>query len=64
MKSVRQCQEVLWVAKPDFLDISGWLISDEPVSDSQRTMYRYYLEAIIVLQNYQRPGVADGMTVR
>lgn len=63
IKSVSQCQEVLQVAKPDFLDIFGRLITHQPINDSQKTMYRYYLEAIIVLQNFQRPRVAEKMTV-
>lgn len=63
VKSVRKCQEVLQVAKKDFLDIYRMLITGGRVTESQKTMYRYYLESIIVLQNFQRPGVAEGMTV-
>lgn len=30
----------------------------------RRWYYRYYLEAIIVLQNFQQPGVTEGMTLK
>lgn len=61
--SVYECQEILRVAKPDTLDIFGRTLAGTEVSDTERTMYRYYLEAIIVMGHFQRPGAVGGMTV-
>lgn len=62
-RSVRDCQEILRVAKPDFLNLFGKLITDDLVSDSEKTMYRYYCQAVMVLRHFQRPGAVEGMTV-
>ncbi|XP_075968148.1 uncharacterized protein LOC142971481 isoform X4 [Anarhichas minor] len=73
-RSLRDCQEVLRVAEKDFLNIFAKFVdrndngssevsgkdSDE-VSDLQKTYYRYYLEAILVLHQFQRPGAVEGM---
>ncbi|XP_075968146.1 uncharacterized protein LOC142971481 isoform X2 [Anarhichas minor] len=75
-RSLRDCQEVLRVAEKDFLNIFAKFVdrndngssevsgkdSDE-VSDLQKTYYRYYLEAILVLHQFQRPGAVEGARV-
>ncbi|XP_022535113.2 uncharacterized protein LOC111194629 [Astyanax mexicanus] len=61
-RSVAECQEVLRVANRDFLSVYGRLISNGVVSESEKTMYRYYCEAIMVLRQFQRPGAVEGMT--
>ncbi|KAK9516040.1 hypothetical protein VZT92_025299 [Zoarces viviparus] len=65
-RSLRECQEVLRVAEKEFLHIFGMLINKDSakVSAQQRTYYRYYLEAILVLRHFQRPGAVEGMSVR
>ncbi len=64
MKSVRKCQEILQVATKDFLNLSGKLMSQIPITENEKTMYHYYLEAVMVFQHFQRPGAVEGMTVR
>ncbi|KAK9535941.1 hypothetical protein VZT92_005775 [Zoarces viviparus] len=65
-RSLRECQEVLRVAEKEFLQIFWMLINKDSakVSIQQRTYYRYYLEAILVLRHFQRPGAVEGMSVR
>ncbi|XP_029903936.1 uncharacterized protein LOC115356811 isoform X2 [Myripristis murdjan] len=63
MKSVRKCQEILQVAKKDFLNLYGKLITNQPITENEKTMYGYYLEAVMVFQHFQRPGAVEGMTV-
>ncbi|KAL2093818.1 hypothetical protein ACEWY4_011130 [Coilia grayii] len=62
--SVSERQEILRVAKTDFLDVYRRLLVKKNVSNNRKTMYRYYCEAVVVLAHYQRPGVAEGMTVQ
>ncbi|XP_077357112.1 uncharacterized protein LOC144004069 [Festucalex cinctus] len=61
-KSVSECQEILWVAKSDFLAVFGKFITKERLTEKEKTIYRYYCEALLVLKHYQRPGAVEGMT--
>ncbi|XP_075947876.1 uncharacterized protein LOC142949895 [Anarhichas minor] len=68
-RSVRECQEVLRVARADFLHTFGRFVPkdgevSEEVSNTEKTTYRYYCEAIMVLRHFQCPGAVEGMTVR
>lgn len=54
---------MLKVAKPDFLNTYGSLLRGEDVTPRDKTMYRYYCEAVMVFRHFQRPGAVEGMTV-
>lgn len=41
----------------------GRMLSSQELTDEEKTRYRYYCEAIIMLGHFQRPGVVEGMTV-
>lgn len=59
------CRAVLVRAKPHFLEIMKEL-SDScsgTLEPAQAIFVVYYLEAIIILQHLQRPGVVANMTV-
>ncbi|XP_051551677.1 uncharacterized protein LOC127439557 [Myxocyprinus asiaticus] len=58
-----ECREILRVSKADFLNIFGQFISGAEVDNSEKTMYRYYCEAIMVFRHFQRPGAVEGLTV-
>lgn len=63
-RSLSDCTEILRAAKKDFLNIFGNLISSAFVlSDTEKTTYRYYCEAVMVFGHFQRPGAVEGMTV-
>ncbi|XP_029942460.1 uncharacterized protein LOC115384268 [Salarias fasciatus] len=66
--SPHDCTEVLRAARKDFLAVLG-KISDPDQSygcqlqTSECLIVLYYLEAIVVLQHLQRPGVVEHMTI-
>ena len=51
------------VAKVDFLNIFQKFTDEHDVTDSEKTTYRYYCEAVMVLRHFQRPGAVEGLTV-
>ncbi|KAI4800245.1 hypothetical protein KUCAC02_013374 [Chaenocephalus aceratus] len=76
--AVRDLME-LWTACPPFMtatwfcgverkgswtSITGWLSLRIVVSPTEKTWYRYYCEAVMMLRHFQRPGAVEGMTVR
>lgn len=63
MRSVADCQDILKVAKADFLNIFKKLMDESDVSEGEKTSFRYYCEAVMVLRHFQLPGVVGGMTV-
>ncbi|XP_062417767.1 uncharacterized protein si:dkey-23a23.2 isoform X2 [Pungitius pungitius] len=66
-RSLRECQEVLRVAKTDFLKTFRKCVSDQScskVSENELTNFRYYCEAILVLRHFQPPAVVEEMTVQ
>ena len=63
MRSVADCQGILNVAKEDFLNIFKKLMDESHVSDSEKTTFRYYCEAVMVFRHFQLPGAVEGMTV-
>ncbi|XP_034056694.1 uncharacterized protein LOC117536066 [Gymnodraco acuticeps] len=64
MPTVRDCNLVLRSGKKRFLDIYNRMaISKIVVSPTDKTWYRYYCEAVMMLRHFQRPGVVEGMTV-
>lgn len=62
-KSLQECQVVLWKAKKDMLAIYGRLMEGDHVASDEKTIFRYYCEAILILGHFQRPGVVEGITV-
>lgn len=62
-KSLSECQKLLHKAKKDMLGIFGNLQADKFVSAEDKTLFRYYCEAILILGHFQRPGAVEGMTV-
>ena len=63
MRTVAECQEILRVAKKDFLNTFQKFMDDSDVPDTDQTTYRYYCEAVMVFRHFQRPGAVEGMTV-
>ncbi|KAI4796482.1 hypothetical protein KUCAC02_026984 [Chaenocephalus aceratus] len=65
MPTVHDCNLVLRSGKKRFLDIYNRMaISKIVVSPTEKTWYRYYCEAVMMLRHFQRPGAVEGMTVR
>ncbi|KAG7500483.1 death domain-associated protein 6-like [Solea senegalensis] len=62
--SDKDCQEVLRLGKQDFMNSFNKLSSDTMLSVKEKTMYRYYLEAILILRYFQRPTTVTNLTVR
>ncbi|XP_029965743.1 uncharacterized protein LOC115401590 isoform X2 [Salarias fasciatus] len=60
---VHECQKVLRVAKKDALGVYERLLRSEPVSEEEKTRYKYYCEAVLLLGHFQRPGAVEGLTV-
>ncbi|CAM4651640.1 unnamed protein product [Leuciscus chuanchicus] len=60
--SIKDCQRILTVAKSDFLRIHGDLLTGTAVSSPDKTLYRYYLQALLVFRHMQRPGAVTGLT--
>ncbi|KAK2915691.1 hypothetical protein Q8A67_000065 [Cirrhinus molitorella] len=59
---IKDCQKILRVAKPDFLRIHDNLLTRKKVSNTEKTLYRYYCEALLVFRHMQRPGAVEGFT--
>ncbi|XP_052445043.1 uncharacterized protein LOC127986821 isoform X1 [Carassius gibelio] len=53
--ALQDCQRVLRVSQADMLDIHGKLLDQQHVEEDQRTLFRYFCEAILVLRYFQRP---------
>lgn len=62
-KSLQKCQAVLRKAKKDMLSIYGRMLEGDHVASEEKTMFRYYCEAIMILAHFQRPGAVEGLTV-
>ncbi|KAK2907361.1 hypothetical protein Q8A67_006346 [Cirrhinus molitorella] len=61
---IKDCQMILRVAKPDFLRIHGDLLMGKEVTNTEKTLYRYYCEALLVFRHMQRPGAVEGFTIK
>ncbi|KAJ4921923.1 hypothetical protein JOQ06_022187 [Pogonophryne albipinna] len=65
MPTVHECNLVLRSGKKRFLDMYNRMaISKMVVSPTDKTWYRYYCEALMMLRHFQRPGAVEGMTVK
>ncbi|KAI7796801.1 hypothetical protein IRJ41_006715 [Triplophysa rosa] len=53
---------ILRVAEPDFLRINGNLQNGLALSNTEKTMYRYYCEALLVFCHMQRPQAVENLT--
>lgn len=62
-RNLADCQKLLRVAKNDMLGIYGKLLQKERLCAEEKTLFRYYCEAIMILQHFQRPGAVKGLTV-
>ncbi|XP_041649782.1 uncharacterized protein LOC121513846 isoform X2 [Cheilinus undulatus] len=62
--TVYQCQKILRVAKADFLNSFRKLLSESPLAIHEKTFYRYYLQALLVLKHFRRPVSVEVMTVK
>uniref|UniRef100_A0A8C6UJC5 Uncharacterized protein n=1 Tax=Neogobius melanostomus TaxID=47308 RepID=A0A8C6UJC5_9GOBI len=62
-KTVHSLQKVLHEAKKDILGIYRRLLKGEDVAEEEKTHYRYYCEAILILGHFQRPGAVEGLAV-
>ncbi len=56
-------QKILKAAKADFLRIYGNLLKGSEVTNAEKTLYRYYCEAILIFRHHQCPGAVEGLTV-
>ncbi|XP_062413872.1 uncharacterized protein LOC119206513 [Pungitius pungitius] len=66
-RGLAECQEVLRAGEADFLRTFQKCVSGEGgegMSESEKTGYRYYLEAVLVLRHFQSPGAVEAFTVR
>ncbi|XP_059402933.1 uncharacterized protein LOC132134169 [Carassius carassius] len=61
-KRLQECQAVLRKAKKDMLFVYGRLLEGDHVASDEKTIFRYYCEAILILGHFQRPGVVEGIT--
>ncbi|ROJ64733.1 N-lysine methyltransferase KMT5A [Anabarilius grahami] len=61
-KSLQECQAVLRKAKKDMLSVYGRMLEGDHVASEEKTMFRYYCEAILILGHFQRPGAVEGLT--
>lgn len=61
-KSLQECQAVLRKAKKDMLSVYGRLLEGDHVASEEKTTFRYYCEAILILGHFQRPGAVEGIT--
>ncbi|XP_067235999.1 uncharacterized protein [Chanodichthys erythropterus] len=59
---IKDCQQILQVAKLDFLRLHGDLVGGKVLSNTDMTLYRYYCEALLVYRHMQRPGAVEGLT--
>ncbi|XP_062319038.1 uncharacterized protein LOC134021929 [Osmerus eperlanus] len=64
MRSIADCQEILNVAKAEFLNIFKKLMDESDVSEGDKTSFRHYCETVMVLGHFQHPGAVEGMTVK
>ncbi|KAK2863559.1 hypothetical protein Q5P01_003092 [Channa striata] len=62
-KSLAECQRVLLDSNKDMLGILRNLQEDKQVSAEEKTLFRYYCEAVLLLGHVQRPTVAEKMTI-
>lgn len=62
-KSLRECQAVLRKAKKDMLSVYGRMLEGDHVASEEKTIFRYYCEAILILGHFLRPGAVEGLTV-
>ncbi|XP_039598343.1 uncharacterized protein si:dkey-23a23.2 [Polypterus senegalus] len=62
-RSVKDCQKVLSVATPRFLEIFRRLSVGKDIGKQEKTFFKYYLEANIMLGHFQRPVVVEGLKV-
>ncbi|RVE63434.1 hypothetical protein OJAV_G00136240 [Oryzias javanicus] len=61
--SIHTLRLVLRKAKKDILEMFRRLLNSEDLTEEEKTRYRYYCEALLLLGHCQRPGVAEGLTV-
>lgn len=61
--NLHDCQRLLRESKNDMLGIYGKLLEHQHVDEEQKTLFRYYCDAILILKHFQRPGAVEGMTV-
>ncbi|XP_077083203.1 uncharacterized protein LOC143736351 [Siphateles boraxobius] len=60
--SIKDCQKILRVAKPDVLRIQRDLEVGRELSNTDKTLYRYYCEALLVFVHMQRPRAVEALT--
>ncbi|KAL0153860.1 hypothetical protein M9458_050842, partial [Cirrhinus mrigala] len=60
--SIQDCQMILKAAKADFIRNHGNLLKGSEVSSADKTLYRYYCEAILVFRHHQCPGAVEALT--
>lgn len=61
--TLQDCQRVLRVSQVDMLDIHRKLLDQKHVEEDQRTLFRYFCEAILVLRYFQRPEAVKAFKV-
>ncbi len=63
LSSTKDWQNVLRAGKAAFLRIFKNLQTGVVVSGSEKVLYRYYCEAILLYRHHQSPGTVKGFTV-
>ncbi|KAA0720553.1 hypothetical protein E1301_Tti019683 [Triplophysa tibetana] len=60
--TITDCQLILRAAKPDFLRINATLQNRLELSNTDKTMFRYYCEALLVFRHMQCPQAVESLT--
>lgn len=63
LAALNDCQTILRVAKPEVKRMAQDLLKGRKLSERERTMYRYYCEAVLVFAHMQRPVDVEALTV-
>ncbi|XP_055360600.1 uncharacterized protein LOC114846600 [Betta splendens] len=62
-KTLSDCQAILRMSKEDMLGLFARYKEGQIVAADENTLFRYYCEAILVFEHFQKPGVVEGITV-
>jgi len=60
---IEDCQQILRLAKTDILRIHSDMEMDKEVQSREKTLYRYYCEAILVFRHVQCPRAVEALMV-
>ncbi|MEQ2166223.1 hypothetical protein GOODEAATRI_025697 [Goodea atripinnis] len=62
--TLRRCQGVIFRAEEEMQKLQKNLDQDSHVTEEQRTRYRYYCQALLILKLCLKPSVVENLTIR